>query len=70
MITLLHPADDILSGNITKQASATNGSISASNYVQGNGTRATYQAKSILLSAGFRADSGTIFKAEVGGCNN
>lgn len=70
LITLLHPANDFLSGNITKQASATNGSISASNYVQGNGTKVTYQARSISLSAGFRADSGTIFKAEIGGCNN
>ena len=69
LISLLHLANDILSGNITKQASAFNGSISASNYVQGSGTRATYQARSITLTAGFRADSGVVFKAETGGCN-
>lgn len=68
-ITLVNPADNITSGDITKQASATNGSINATNYVTGAGTKATYQAKAVELNAGFKADSGTIFKAETGGCN-
>ena len=70
LLTLAHPADDILSGDVTKQASSTNGSISATNYVQGSGTKATYQAKSITLNAGFRADNGVVFRAEIGGCGN
>ncbi|WP_394991890.1 reprolysin-like metallopeptidase [Emticicia sp.] len=69
LLPLSNPTDNISSGNITKQASATNGTITATNFVTGAGTRATYQAKNIQLNAGFKADSGTIFKAEIGGCN-
>ena len=69
ILPLSNPTDNISSGNITKQASATNGTITATNFVTGAGTRATYQAKNIQLNAGFKADSGTIFKAEIGGCN-
>lgn len=73
-LTLTSTADDYSSGNITKQASATvsvapNANISATNKITGVGTVVTYQAKSILLDNGFKADSGTVFKAEVGGCN-
>lgn len=68
-VTLVNPTHNISSGNITKQASAINGTITASNYITGAGTRATYQAKSIQLNVGFKADKGTIFKAEIGGCN-
>jgi hypothetical protein len=35
----------------------------------GLNTRVTYQAHAILLKNGFKADNGTIFKAEIGGCN-
>lgn len=68
-LVLTNPANNITSGNITRQASATNGKITAKNLVTGTGTKATYQAKAIELNAGFRADSGTIFRAETGGCN-
>ncbi len=68
-LALVNPANNITSGNITKQASATSGTITATNFVTGVGTRATYQAKSIQLNAGFKAESGTIFRAEIGGCN-
>lgn len=70
LITLVHPLDDILSGNVTKQASLSNGLITASNFITGIGTKATYQAKSIVFTPGFRADNGTVFKAEIGGCGN
>ena len=72
LITLLHPANNILSGNITKYASATNRSIYFKHQITYKAMvqEATYQARSVLLSAGFRADSGTVFKAEIGGCNN
>ncbi|GAB3509785.1 reprolysin-like metallopeptidase [Emticicia fontis] len=68
-VVLVNPTDNITSGNVTKQASATNGKITATNYVTGSGTKATYQAKAVELNAGFKADSGTIFRAETGGCN-
>ncbi|RYU94442.1 3-coathanger stack domain-containing protein [Emticicia agri] len=72
-LTLSHPANDITSnpnanGNL-RQASASNGSITATNWVTGNGTKATYAAKSVTLSPGFIADTGTIFTANTGGCN-
>lgn len=74
LLTLTSTADDVSTGTITKQASASisvapNTNITATNKVTGIGTRVTYQAKSILLNPGFKADSGTIFKAEFGGCN-
>lgn len=75
-LALVSPSDDIGSGNVIKQASSTfqttapNANITASNRITGNGTQAIYQAKSILLQNGFFADTGTIFKAEIGGCNN
>jgi hypothetical protein len=68
-VTLVNPTNNITSGNITKQASATNGKITATNYVTGVGTKATYQAKAVELNAGFKAETGTIFRAETGGCN-
>lgn len=68
LLTLTSPADDYSSLSITKKANASNGRINANNKVK-NGANITYQAKSILLSAGFSTDSGTVFKAEIGGCN-
>lgn len=68
-LTLINPNDNISSGDITRQASAVSGKIIATNYVTGSGTRANYQAKAIELNAGFKAESGTVFKAETGGCN-
>ncbi|MBA4850284.1 3-coathanger stack domain-containing protein [Emticicia sp. BO119] len=66
--TLVSPTDNINSGVIEKKASATNGKIQASNQITGT-ANVTYQAKSILLSPNFKADAGTVFKAEIGGCN-
>ena len=74
-LVLASTADDISTGDILKQASATasipapNANIMATNKITGTGTKATYQAKSILLNPGFSASTGTIFKAEPGGCN-
>ncbi|WP_435353772.1 3-coathanger stack domain-containing protein [Emticicia sp. SJ17W-69] len=72
-VNLAHPANDIstnptINGTLW-QASATSGVIVASNWITGSGTKVTYQAKSISLSPGFIANSGTIFSASVGGCN-
>ena len=62
------PSDDISTGTITKQASSTTGSITATNKITGT-ANVTYQAKTITLDQGFKAENGTVFKAEVGGCN-
>jgi hypothetical protein len=62
------PSGDISSGTAIRQANATSGSITATNKITGT-AKVTYQAgKSITLSQGFRADNGTVFKAEMGGC--
>lgn len=68
-LPLNSPVDDISTGTVIKQASAMNGTITAQNAITGVGTIVTYQAKSIFLNSGFKADTGTIFKAEIGGCN-
>jgi hypothetical protein len=67
-LTLIDPADNYSTGTQIKQASNTNGLITATNKVTGTAI-VTYQAKAIQLNAGFNADNGTVFKAEVGGCN-
>ena len=67
-LSLASTTDDISSGTITKSVNATNGNITATNKITGT-AKVTYQAKSIQLNAGFKADNGTIFKAEIGGCN-
>lgn len=67
-LNLVSPADDYTSGTQIKQASSTNGKITATNAVTGT-ANATYQAKVVELNAGFKADNGTIFRAEIGGCN-
>lgn len=56
--------------DITRQASITNGLITASNQIS-NTARVTYQSKAILLNQGFIATPsiGGVFKAEIGGCN-
>lgn len=68
IVTLANPTDNVISGNRTTQASAINGKIQASNYITGT-AKVTYQAKSIELNPNFKAENGTVFKAEVGGCN-
>ncbi len=70
LLNLQSPADDYSSGIITKEANATTGEITANNKITGSGTNVTYRAgKSITLNAGFKAENGTVFKTEFGGCN-
>lgn len=65
-INLSSPSDDINSG--IKNTIVIN-NITATNKITGT-AKVTYLAgKSITLSQGFKADSGTVFKAEMGGCN-
>ncbi|WP_394993400.1 3-coathanger stack domain-containing protein [Emticicia sp.] len=68
LVTLVSPTDDISTDNILKTASIANGRINATNKVTGT-AKVTYNAKSIQLDAGFKADNGTVFNAAVGGCN-
>ena len=68
-VVLIAPNHNISYGNIAIQAGASNGKITAANVVSGTDTRVTYQARSIELVTGFRADKNTIFKAETGGCS-
>lgn len=67
-VTLSSTSDDYPGGVQLKQANSSNGKIQATNKVTGSAI-VTYQAKAIELSPGFRADNGTVFKAEIGGCN-
>lgn len=61
------PSDDFSTGVHKRQASSYNGIITATNKITGT-ANVKYLAKSIRLNAGFKADNGTVFKAEVGGC--
>jgi hypothetical protein len=68
-LTLASTTDDISSGTITKEANATTGTITATNKISGT-ANVTYRAgRSITLDTGFKADNGTVFKTEFGGCN-
>jgi hypothetical protein len=68
ILNLVSTADDYAAGTQLRQASATNGKITATNKITGT-ANTTYQAKSIELGPGFSAEAGTVFKAQVGGCN-
>lgn len=62
------PSDDINSGTVIKKASSgTGGKITAGNKITGT-ANVIYQATSIELIPGFKAENGTVFKAETGGC--
>lgn len=65
-LMVVSPDHDIDGTNFT-QAAAT--SISATNNLE-NGTQAYYTSEVIELNPGFLADTGTVFKAETGGCGN
>lgn len=67
-LVLVNPADNISTGTVLKQASATAGTISATNHIT-NTAKVTYEAKAINLNAGFKAENGTVFEAKTGGCN-
>ena len=67
-LVLVSNADDYNTGTYLKTASSINGKIKATNKIE-NLARVTYKAKSIELNAGFKAENGTLFLAEVGGCN-
>ncbi|WP_435355783.1 glycerophosphodiester phosphodiesterase family protein [Emticicia sp. SJ17W-69] len=63
-----NPSDDISNGTIVKQTNVNNGFIIANNHITGS-ANVTYQAgSSVLLNPGFKADIGTVFKAQMGGC--
>jgi Ig-like domain CHU_C associated len=65
-LSLVSPSNDISVGTSTKQASQT---ITATNKVLPTANVIYKAGNSILLSAGFQANSSSVFKAEIGGCN-
>ncbi|GAB3525241.1 GEVED domain-containing protein [Emticicia fontis] len=69
IVSLYSPMNNIVAGGQIIQALATGGIINAANQIDGTGTMATYQSAAINLSPGFKAEKGTVFKAETGGCN-
>ncbi len=69
IVSLHNPVNNIVAGGQTIQALATGGTINAANHIDGTGTTAAYQSAAVNLSPGFKAEKGTIFKAESGGCN-
>ena len=66
---IVNETTEYTTGTTLRQANALTGVITATNVITGAGTKVTYQAKSIILNPNFKADNGTIFKAEIGGCN-
>jgi hypothetical protein len=68
-LNLNHPFNDIVAGGQLIQTFSAGGSINAANHIDGIGTAASYQSATINLIPGFKAEKGTIFKAETGGCN-
>ena len=68
LVTLISPSDDYVSGTYLKVASRSAGKITATNKLTGT-TNVIYRAKAIELNAGFKAERGTVFLAEIGGCN-
>ena len=67
-VTLISPSDDYVSETYFKVASSSAGKITATNKLTGT-TNVIYRAKAIELNPGFKAESGTVFLAEIGGCN-
>jgi hypothetical protein len=61
---LVSPNDDVYGQNVSILSS---GAVIGSNKVTPNAS-VEYKGASVLLNPGFLADSGTIFKAQVGGC--
>ncbi|MDZ7933807.1 MAG: hypothetical protein U5M51_02295 [Emticicia sp.] len=65
-LTLVSPTNDITGGTTTNQASQT---ITATNKVFSPANTIYKAGNSILLNAGFQANSSSVFKAEIAGCN-
>jgi hypothetical protein len=59
--------DNFNSGTLIKSANQNTGLIGANNYITGN-ANIKYLARKIELSPGFKAEAGTVFLAEIGGC--
>jgi hypothetical protein len=66
LINLVSPADNYANGVVLKE---TNNQITATNMIF-SPAKVTYKAGQLIdLNAGFQAENGTIFKADIGGCN-
>lgn len=61
-------ANDYSSGIVLKEVNNTNGTLTATNKITGN-ANVTYKAGgNIQLNPGFKAEPGTVFLVEMGGC--
>ncbi|MFY7908736.1 MAG: 3-coathanger stack domain-containing protein [Emticicia sp.] len=65
-LNLVSPTNDISNGTTTNQATQT---ITATNKILSPANTIYKAGNSILLNAGFQANSSSVFKAEIGGCN-
>lgn len=66
-VVLVNPINNSSSGNLTVEAKEITGKITANNKYSGS-AKVTFKAAVIELNPGFTADSGTVFRAEIGGC--
>lgn len=64
-ITLINPTHNVSSGLVEHKTSQ---KVFATNFLTGGNTLMK-AGKSVELNPGFKAESGVIFKAEIGGCN-
>lgn len=67
-LTLSSPADDYFGGTIQKIISNGVGKINASNKISDN-SDVLFYSHIIELKPGFVVNNGTVFRAEIGGCN-
>lgn len=65
-LTLVSPTDDYNTGLQLKKS---NEIITATNKIIGSANVTYRSGKSVTLNKGFKAETGTVFKAEIGGCN-
>lgn len=68
LITLISPANDLINRLVNFKADNNAGKIIASNKIS-NESKINYFANTIELLPGFKADTGTVFKAQIGACN-
>lgn len=69
-LTLQSPTDDLSTGVHVFVTNQSTGQITATNKITGTANLTLQAGKSIVLAPGFKADQGTVFKVEKGGCPN
>ncbi|MCP9767172.1 hypothetical protein EGI22_04570 [Lacihabitans sp. LS3-19] len=67
-LNLNSPKDDYANNSYTRSANILIGKINASNFIN-EAAKVIYKAKVVILEPGFKAEFGSVFKTEIGGCN-